>query len=347
MNGAGSGPDGPLVALTGATGFLGSHIADALLARGWRVRASLRPTSDRRWLHGKPVEMMTVDLGSRDDLQRFVAGARWVVHCAGIMAARDEATFRRVNVATTRGLLEAAAAAGTLEAFVLISSLAAAGPAPIDDPRDESRPCRPISAYGRSKLAAEAELDAVAWPFRTVALRPPALYGPRDREFLPLLRAARRGWTARIGRVLTGLSLVHGADAAAAVLALLEAPQAKGAYFVDDGPAAAAGPSATRRHACGYDFDELRDALAAAAGRRVRRVVLPLGVLRFAAGLSGKRRAARSPVWNTDRLVDLGAPGWVCCGRRLQRETNFRPRFDLVTGLCDTFAAGRTLGWLR
>lgn len=370
--------DRPLVALTGATGFLGSHIADRMILDGFRVRASARPSSDLRWLRGKPVEIQFVDFGAPDAVRRLVVGARWIVHCAGVMTAPDETIYRRINVDSTRTLLEVAAEEGAAEAFLLISSLAASGPGSLAEPRREEQGCRPISAYGRSKLSAEALMRERAWPFRTVALRPPALYGPRDHEFMPLLRAARAGWTARFGTALSGLSMVHGADAASAVAALLAEPAAVGAYFVDDatpdgttpnGTSPGSGPpdsAATdgapttadyaplctdhrhaRQHAWGYDFDEIRDALQHVMDRRIRRLNLSLGPLRLASRLLGHGPLARSPLLNPDRLADLSAPGWVCSGERLLRETRFRPRHDLFTGMRDTVDACLSLGWLR
>ncbi|MFO7652345.1 MAG: NAD(P)-dependent oxidoreductase [Candidatus Krumholzibacteriia bacterium] len=336
----------PLAVVTGATGFLGSHIADRLLLRGARVRASVRPTSDLRWLRDKPVETVVADLASAADTQRLLRGARWLVHCAGVVAARDEEGYRRGNVDTTRALLAAAAQTDGIEAVVLISSLAAAGPAPLAAPQVESAPCRPISAYGRSKVAAEALVNEVDWPFRTAVLRPPALYGPRDREFLLLFRAAALGWTARPGGSLSGLSLVHGADAAEAAVTLLATPTARGVYFVDDGGDDATGPvAAQRRHRWGHDPQELTAALAQVLRRRVRTVPLPVAPLRWASALLGER-ARRWPLLNPDRLTDLTAPGWVCSGERLLRETEFRPRFQLAGGLQDTLDFYRGARWM-
>jgi nucleoside-diphosphate-sugar epimerase len=333
---------GPLVAVTGATGFLGSHVVDLLLARGCRVRVSVRATSDPRWLRDKPLEIAEVPLsppqgvadGEEADadpaLVRFLDGAVAVVHCAGVVRAPDEAGYRRGNVATTRRLRDAAVAAGC-RTFVLVSSLAAAGPAAPQTPRRESDPCAPITAYGRSKLAAERLLAEDDLPLRAAILRPPALYGPRDGAFLPLFRMARRGWSIRLNGGPAALSLVDGRDAAAAAVALLETEDARGPYFVDDGRA--------------YGFGELADALALALRRPVRCLPLPLGLLRGAARLAG-RRAARLPLLHPDRLADLDVPGWVCDGGRLRRETGFRPRHDLRGGFTDTLAFYRRHGWL-
>ena len=212
--------DPPLIALTGATGFLGSHIADCLLAGGWRVRASVRATSSLRWLEDKDVATVVLDLGRPDDADRLLEGADGIIHCAGVVSETRSGDYERGNVDITRCLLEAAARRwseaprGVPPAFVFISSLAAHGPAPLDRPAVESNESAPITAYGRSKRDAEREVATAAGLFRRAVLRPPALYGPRDRDFLPLLKMARAGWTVRLGRSMGGLSLVDGRDAA-------------------------------------------------------------------------------------------------------------------------------------
>jgi nucleoside-diphosphate-sugar epimerase len=314
------------IALTGATGFLGSHIADRLLADGYQVRVAVRPSSNRRWLEGKPLDVREVDLLSAEQCRAFVQDTDGLIHCAGLVSATREEDYRKANVDTTRVLLEAAREVWGSDAgrtFLLVSSLAAHGPASISRPAVETSECHPITAYGRSKLAAEQLVLDGDWGFRCVSLRPPGLYGPRDFEFVPLFKAARWGLTARIGRSLTGLSLVDGRDAAAAAVALLACDRAVGPYFVDDGQA-------------GYSWPQLAAALGQATGRKVRVFPLPLELLRFAAAVVGRGRAARSPVLNADRLTDLEAQGWACDGARLRRDTGFQAQFDLVRGFRTT-----------
>jgi nucleoside-diphosphate-sugar epimerase len=343
------------VALTGGSGFLGSHIADALLANHYHVRVAVRPTSDLRWLQGKPLEIQNVALApplepapeappsaetghhtgadrSVDSVAEFVAGASAVIHSAGVTKARDEAGYQRSNVATTARLFNAARAESRCRTFILISSLAAAGPAPLAKPRREGDPCEPLTAYGRSKLAAEEILTDGGAPLRTVILRPPALYGPRDRAFLPLFRLAQKGWTARLGHRMEGLSLVDGRDAARAVVALLETESATGVYFVDDGFA--------------YDWSAVAAALSHACHKKIRTIVVPTWVLRVGAWLVGPHQAERSTLLNRDRLTDISVPGWVCSGEKLRRETGFEPRWDLAGGFAETLADYREKGWL-
>jgi len=324
-----------VIALTGATGFLGSHIADALMAAGHAVRVAVRPTSNRRWLEGKDLEVQVVDLLDDLDCERFLSGTNSLVHCAGVVSAPNEITYRRGNVETTAHLLTAARKVWgdrSSTTFLLVSSLAAHGPAGLLKPAVEANDCAPISAYGRSKLAAEELVRQTAGAFRRVVLRPPSLYGPRDREFLPLLRAAARGWTVRPGPFLSGLSLVDGRDAATAVVSLLDTPPARGTFFISDAQV-------------GYNWDQIQAALAGAVGRRVRRLNLPAMALRLAVGAA--RLSGASPLLlNPDRLRDLTAPGWVCDGRLLTRATGFQTTRTAESGFRETLNFYRKHQWL-
>ncbi len=326
---------GPVIALTGATGFLGSHIADELLRDGYRVRASVRPTSDLRWLDDKDIQTVQIDLADPAACCDFVRGARAVIHCAGMVVADSDKAYHQANVETTRALLAACRREWHPQgggSFLLVSSLAAHGPAGPGRPAVEDDPRRPISGYGRSKVAAEKLVLEHEHPFRTVVLRPPALYGPRDTGFLPLVKLALKGWTPRFAGPMRGLSLVHGKDAARAVVALLETREAQGVYFVDDG----------RR---GYTWRDLADALTVACGRRVRLLPIPLWLLKPAAFLL-RPLARDASVLRRDRIRDLEVPGWVCDGGRLERDTGFVAEYDAATGFADTVAFYRREGWL-
>ena len=335
---------GDLIAVTGATGFLGSHICDVLVEQGRRVRAAHRTSSNLRWLKGKDLETRQVDLADPASLDAFLAGCDGVIHCAGALIA-DEPTYQRVNVDNTRRLAEAAARNDSVQRLVFISSLAAGGPASLEHPRDESMADAPISSYGRSKLAAEAVLEPDAWPFTTVSLRPPSLYGPRDREFGLLLRAAKRGWTGHVGRRMQGLSLVHGRDAATAAVALLETASATGHYYVDDGPGRDGPRDPGRQWPWGYDWRELRQVLTTLFDRQLFDVMIPLGLLRVVSRFVPHHDT--SPLLNRDRMADLDTDGWVCTAGRLQRDTGWTPAWNLASGLRDTLTFYRRMGWLR
>ncbi len=325
-----------LIALTGATGFLGSHIADVLLARGFAVRAAVRASSNLRWIQGKKLETVIVDLTDSESCAGFLAGSSGLIHCAGAVMADNDEQYHQANVQTTETLLKQAQIAWDQETdgtFVLISSLAAHGPAGIEQPALETDTNAPITAYGRSKLDAEKAVQKASWNFRRAILRPPSLYGPRDAEFLPLFKAARRGFTARLGRSMTGLSLVHGQDAATAAVALLECQRASGVFFVDDGHG-------------GYNWSELADLLACATGKKIRTIPVPLGLLKFMAYLMGGNRSAASAVLNRDRIRDLETPGWVCKDDLLRETTGWAPNFKAPEGFANTLDFFREQRWL-
>ena len=324
----------PVVALTGASGFLGSHIAEILLGRGYRVRAALRTTSDAWRLDGLPVERLRVELEDPNGPEALLDGAAHLIHCAGVISSGTEAGYRRGNVETTRNLLAAARRTPDLESFVLISSLAASGPSGPGDPptpRRETDPCRPITAYGRSKLDAEALLTPDL-PFRTAILRPPPLYGPRDTAFLPLFKAAARRLSMQAGNI-RALSLLDGRDCARAAVLLMADDPARGPYYVKDG----------QRHT----YRDMRRALAAAYGHGVLQIPLPMPLLRAAARLVGRRTAARLPLLAADRLRDLAVSGWTSDDGRLRRDLGFGACRDLETGFRETLSDYRAKGWIR
>jgi nucleoside-diphosphate-sugar epimerase len=168
-------PDRVLV--TGATGFVGSHIAEAFVEAGYEVRVGARASSNERWISSLDTERVPLDLdGSAEDLSRAVHNVDVVVHAAGITRARRPGDYYSVNAGGTRSVATAALRAG-VRRLVLISSLAARGP----DGRDH-----PDSDYGRSKLEAESHLRALSGRMEAVVLRPAAVYGPRDTDLLPV-----------------------------------------------------------------------------------------------------------------------------------------------------------------
>jgi nucleoside-diphosphate-sugar epimerase len=215
------------VLLTGATGFVGSHIAQAFAEAGYEVLCGVRASSDLRWLSGLPVERVPLDLkGGAQDLSRTVRNADLVVHAAGITRARRAKDYYSVNAGGTRRLADAALGAG-VRRFVLISSLAARGP---DDLTKDGRD-HPGSAYGRSKLEGEARLRSLGGQMEAVALRPAAVYGPRDTDLLPLFKLARAGWLP----IPSGPNLlqpVYATDVAGAALAAAREPVGFGPFPV-------------------------------------------------------------------------------------------------------------------
>lgn len=211
--GAASHPDQRGAALvTGASGFVGSHLVDALVEEGWRVRCLVRTTSRLRWLPRARVELAHGALNDPPALRAALEEARVIFHLAGLTSATSPARYAAVNVEGTRALVAAMRERAPGALLVHCSSLAAAGPSLDGRPLSESDPPRPIGPYGESKLAAERLVASSGLDH--VIVRPPAVYGPRDADILAVFRLAARGLALRLGPRGQRLSLVHVRDLA-------------------------------------------------------------------------------------------------------------------------------------
>ena len=315
--------------ITGATGFVGSHIAEAFVDAGYRVRCGARATSDTRWISDLPVELVPLDLSRPEDFDGALAGADVLVHAAGITRARREEDYFRVNAEGTRRLADAAAGA-RVRRFVLIGSLAARGPDGLArvDGRDH-----PESAYGRSKLEAEACLHALDERIiDTVALRPVAIYGPRDTDFLPLLKMACRGFLVLSGEGL--LQPVYATDVARAALAAARKPVGFGPYPVAE--------------SASYSWQDVIAGLEEALGRRIRVVRLPAAAFELAGRAAERVAKARGsvPIFDERRARDLTVHTWTCDPSGTERALGWRAEVSLVEGLNLTARWYQKAGWL-
>lgn len=308
------------LALTGATGFIGSALLPRLIASGWRVRALFREGGTRRAIDAGAVEWVPGALEDPASLQRLVHGADAVVHCAGRVRAAAAAEFERVNVGGVMRMARAAAAQDPPPRLLLMSSLAAREPA--------------LSPYAASKHRGEEALFEVARaatrPAPWAVLRPPAVYGPGDRDVLPLMRWMGRGLGLVLGPPGARFSLLHVDDLADAVCRWLETdPPATGVFELHDGAPG------------GYGWEELLERVARVRGRRVRCVRVPAAALRALAysNLALARLLGYAPMLNPGKLRELRHSDWVCDNCALTRATGWRPQVPLEEGL------RRILGW--
>lgn len=310
------------VLVTGASGFLGSHIAELLSARGDRVRCLLRAQSSTRYLP-TAAERVVATFDDAAALQRALAGVEAVIHAAGVTRARAPLEYLRANVAVTAQLAEAAAACG-VRRLVFISSLAARGPDGGDGP---------LSLYGASKLAAEQLLWGYRGALELVILRPAGVYGPRDRDFLPLFQLAQRGLAIVSTRNPT-LQLVHAADVARACAAALEAP-------VAEAPLAIAAPEV-------IDQRQLTQLLAQVVGRRLRALALAPAAFEVAAWGSELLAALThsAPRFDRRRARDVSRYRYTCDPLPAERALGWRAQQALPAGLQQTYAWYRAAGWL-
>ncbi|HEY7504380.1 MAG TPA: NAD(P)-dependent oxidoreductase [Gemmatimonadales bacterium] len=318
--------------VTGATGFVGSHLAEVLRSRGDEVTALVRSPSKASALTSLGVHVVAGDLDDPGSLARAVAGQDVVFHVAGLVAAKDEAGFLRVNRDGTASLA-AAAARARVGRFVYVSSMAAGGPADKGRPLTGIEPPRPVTAYGRSKLAGEKA--AMEGPLPWVIMRPPTVYGPRDREVLKVFRMARWGLAPVFGDGSQELSAVHGADLAEALVAAGTAPGTTGKIYYPCHPEVVTSAAFVR-------------AVADAMGRRVHLVPVPSPLGRAMLGLTEAtaRLAGRTTILTRDKANEFFQVAWTGDPRPLTRDAGWRAAHDIGSGMADTFRWYRSAGWL-
>lgn len=320
------------VLVTGATGFVGSHLVEALLRSGDHVRGLARSPARAEALGIPGVEWVRGDLDDREALARAVAGVEVIYHVAGIVAARSEAEFLTVNREGTARLLEVARDTGAR--FVLVSSLAAAGPSEPGRPLTGTEPPRPVTAYGRSKLAAEELVRGGPLPWAIV--RPPTVYGPRDREMLRVFQAvARTGLAPVFGEGTQELSLVFGPDLAEAIVTAGRAPGALGGTWY---------PAHPERHTSAG----VVRSIGRAGGRHVHiiRVPEPLGRGILAMTGAAARLAGRATLLNPDKGNEFFQPAWTCDPAPFTAATGWSAAQDLERGAAATWSWYREARWL-
>jgi nucleoside-diphosphate-sugar epimerase len=300
---------GPVL-VTGATGFIGSQVVGSLRAAGRPVRCTYRRSSDRGWLDGVEVEWVEADLRRPDALQAAVRGASAVIHVAGVTRVPRPELFRRVNAEGTARLGEAAAEHG-VRRFVYVSSLAARGPDGAEGP---------VSDYGSSKREGEERLRGMADRLDVVVLRPAGVYGPRDRDLLPLFRAAARGWlVAPAGGPV--LQPIYVEDVARAVLRALDSDPGFGPFPLAE--------------ATVYDWPSIAEGMGAALGRHVRLVTLPTAAFVAVGGAAefASRAVRRAPPLDRRRARDVAQYRWTCDPGPSEEALAWRARVALPEGL--------------
>ena len=223
--------------VTGAAGFIGSHLVEALLQRGVQVRCLVRPTSHLKWLQGLPVEIIYGDCQEKDSLGPGVKDVDLVFHLAGVTRALEAKTYFEVNALGTENLVQACLEHNTqLHKFIYVSSLAAAGPGRNGGKKKESDPCEPVSPYGRSKRRGEELALSQAHEFPLLILRPSAVYGPRDKAFLALFQCLSKRIKPSFSGEVRHLSLCSVQDLVGGLLLAAETRTKSGEiFFLSDG----------------------------------------------------------------------------------------------------------------
>jgi nucleoside-diphosphate-sugar epimerase len=296
-----------IVAVTGANGFIGQHLVRALSERGWEVRAVVRADFE----HHRIAELFR--------------GASAVVHAAGVTRAPNVGRLRASNVALTQRVVDAAKSAD-VSRIVFLSSLAAMGPSVSrDQPVSETTPALPVEQYGRSKLDAESVVITSGLPF--TILRPAAVYGPGDRDFLELFRLARHGIAIHAANRMQWISIIHVRDLVDAVVRAVMTDEAVGRVYClgNEHP---------------VQWAELFRLAAKCAGQRLWvDIEIPSWFVDFGARIGDAVANVRGKagLWTSGKTALAKPTAWVCSSVLARRELALGPEISLEDGFCETY----------
>ena len=338
----------PTVLVTGATGFIGGHLVEALVRRGDRVRCLVRRSSSLEVLNQLDVERITCDLSEPQDLDKLLTGVDVVFHLAGLTRALRPEEMMRVNAEGTQYLTRAMAAAKVPPVHVLISSISAAGPVPRGLVRSEFDPPNPISNYGRSKRAGEVAAESMARAVPTTIVRPGIVFGERNRQMLPIFRMIKSLRLHPVpGIIGSPLSLIHVRDLVEILLraadrgarltpdATDESERQRGYYFACDGEYP--------------DYAQLGRLIGSAMDRSstlTLPVPYPLPFLLAGANELVGRALGRSDEFNIDKIREARASSWACSPEAVRRDLDFEPPLPLIDRLRQTVKWYRQNHWL-
>jgi len=322
--------------VTGGSGFVGSHLTELLIARGHTVRCLVRRTSDLRWLEGLPLEYIYGDLFDLGALRKAVEGVDYVYHSAGLTKAKTKDEYYRANTLGTKNLLEAALhGAPQIRRFVLVSSQTAAGPSPGRLPITEDTPAHPITTYGRSKWMAEQECSKLKDKLPVTIVRPPAVYGPRDKDVLEFFHTMSMGIQPMVGLSEKYVSLIHARDLVRGIVMASEWPGAVGnTYFVT-----------SKEY---YGWKEVGEVTRRIIGTRAVRIRIPaFGVYVVAAFAEFLALFSKKPALiNFEKARDMVQDYWTCDGSKAKRDFGFEAEISLEEGIRETVGWYRSNGWL-
>jgi len=323
--------------VTGARGFVGQGLVEALVRDGWDVRALSRPGADNTFLAATSAEIIDGYITDWHSLMHGVAGADVIFHLAGITRALYPQEFYRVNhggsIALAHACLQASPIPGKL---IVLSSLAAGGPSRMDRPRTEDDPDAPLTPYGRSKRAGEKALVSLLEGHLPVsALRPPGIYGPRDRDYLEFFKMVRSRLTLTVGLRDRVMSMVYVDDVINAMLRMAEISIPHGRfYYISDGEY--------------HTWEQLAIMAGELLGKKplVIRLPSPVGTVVGEISELWGRFIKKPLAYNRVRATKARQRAWTCRSNFLGEELGFTPAWMLRDALPITIRWYQERGWL-
>lgn len=325
------------VFITGATGFIGSHLAEALHQKGYQLRCLVRKTSNLVWIKHLPIEFVYGSLFDQDILSSAIRDVDYIYHVAGVTKAKTKKEFFKGNHIATKNLLDSAfLSAEKLRRFVHVSSQAAVGPSFNNQAINEQTPFHPITAYGISKMGAEIECLKMMDKIPITITRPPAVYGPRDTDVFEFFNTINKGLQPMIGFGKKYVSLIHVSDLVKGIILAGEHPGAVGqTYFISSEQF--------------YHWQEIGDLTAHIMQKKTVRLPIPVFVVYsvFAVAEFFSLFSDKPPLLSIDKAKDIAQNAWTCDVTKAKRELGFKEQLSLEDGIRGTVEWYREHGWLK
>lgn len=303
--------------VTGAAGFIGSHLVEALIKRDYEVTCLVRKTSDLKWIEHLDIKYIFCDLADTESYADKINDFNYIFHLAGLTKAISEKDFFSANAENTKRLLQVISNKNSgIRRFVFLSSLAAVGPSDNGTPVREDAQPKPVSFYGASKLAGERAVLEYKNRTPVTILRPPAVYGPRDTDFIVMFKIIKNGIFPCWGRCC--YSLLYIEDLVNGIILSAEKKEAEGGtFFLSDDMI--------------YTNEDIAGEIASALGKKTFKIRLPRSIMPLVALMSEK--IAKKGIINTDRIKDFSYPNWTCDAGKAKKEFGFKSNITLREGI--------------
>jgi len=324
------------VFLTGATGFVGSFLAENLVKSKYKVKCLVRKKSNLRWIADLDVECFYGSLNDKDSLKRGIKDCEYVYHVAGVTKAQKEAEYYQGNYDGTRNLVDVCVENNNnLKRFVFVGSQAAVGPSPTIIPIDETHPPNPLTYYGKSKLAGEEYVRKNDKNIPVTIVRPAAVYGPRETDILEFFRTVKMGIIPQLGGKEKYLSLIHVSDLIRGIQMAGEAQKTlnKTYFLTNQKP---------------YSWQEVAKATLKSYNKSGIRIPVPVSLMKIVAFISeGIATITNKPALvNSQKIIEMQQDYWTCSGEKAKKEFGFEANIGLEEGIQETIQWYKEHKWL-
>ncbi len=318
------------ILITGANGFVGSHLVVEALNRNYKVFASVRKTSNFSHLPLDKIQLVHPDLSDKNKLKEFFDSNEtfdYIIHNAGVTKTCKKEVFDTVNYQYTKNLIEALRETGKIpQKYIQISSLAAYGPGdPISlKPVKDTDAPQPISLYGESKLKTEKYIKSIK-DFPYLIFRPTGVYGPREQDFYIMFKSIKKGLETYIGTKKQYISLIYVKDLSRLLMDALESEVVHKSYFASD------------LHT--YTAEEFNNRIKKALNAKTVQLVFPAKMVKYLTWLNEKlscKLFGKIPTLNTEKFKEISQQNWLCDSSGLVYDFNFTPEYSLEEGIEET-----------